>query len=614
MIQYRIEVANVHSHRYLVTLKVDRPAPMQRLSLPVWIPGSYMVREFARHLSPLTATQGSQACTVIQIDKCTWDVQCQGRGALVVQYEVYAFDTSVRTAFLDARRGFFNGTSVFLKVHERDTEVHQVKLTGLPKGWKVATSLKAIKVNTQGAGDYEAPDYDDLVDHPVELGDFWRGEFTAKGVRHEFVVAGASSDFDGDRLLADTKKIVEAQLTFWHGKRKAPFNHYVFMLNTVDDGYGGLEHRQSTALICGRRDLPRKGTPAKTDAYTTLLGLISHEYFHTWNVKRLKPVEFAPYDYTVENHTRMLWFFEGFTSYYDDQFLLRTGLIDAPTYLKLLGKTINQVWGTPGRHEYSVAQASFDAWTRYYRPDENSANATVSYYTKGSLVALALDLSLRQLPPVAEHQPTLDGVMLKLWHLGRPVTHEDVAQALADEARQLPPKGLPFTAKTVAAAWAQVLHAWTETTIDLPLTALLADTAVSWNTKAAPLPQRLGVRLSEAGGSVKVQAVMRHSIAEQTGLSAGDELLALDQWRLKRVEDLSTWHTPDRPQTLLVCRDQILVPLSLPALSPASSKKRQAKQAPQPNALGATGELIALAPVSTSDTSMQTRRKAWLTA
>ncbi|MDE2594967.1 MAG: hypothetical protein KGL57_12085, partial [Burkholderiales bacterium] len=322
----------------------------------------------------------------------------------------------------------------------------------------------------------------------------------------------------------------------------------------------------------------------------------------------------APYDYTAENHTRLLWFFEGFTSYYDDQFLLRTGLIDAPTYLKLLSKTVNQVWGTPGRHEYSVAQASFDAWTRYYRPDENTANATVSYYTKGSLVALALDLSLRQLPTVDGHQATLDGVMLKLWQLGRPIAHADIAQALADEARQLPPKGMPFKAAGVAKAWAEVLHAWTETTVELPLQTLLSEVAVTWNTKPAPLAQRLGLRLADAGGALKVQSIMRHSVAEAAGLSVGDELLALDQWRLKRVDDLNTWHTPTQPQTLLVSRDQIVLSLALPALNAPEGKKRKAGPVAGSATGGASPDLIALVSAPAPEAVLKARRQAWLKA
>ena len=587
MIQHRIEIAQLHAHLFKVNLRIEAPAASQRISLPVWIPGSYLVREFARHLSPLQARQGRRTCAVSQVDKCTWDIDCSGSTALEVSYEVYAFDTSVRAAFLDARRGFFNGTGVFMRVEGREQEPQAVRITGLPKGWSVHTALPSTKVDKLGCGDYLAPDYDALADHPVELGTPWHGEFTCKGVRHEFVVAGAPDDFDGDKLLADTRKVCEAQLTFWHGRRKAPFNHYVFMLNVVEDGYGGLEHRQSTALICSRKDLPRVNRQLSQDGYTTLLGLISHEYFHTWNVKRLKPRAFAPYDYQRENHTRMLWFFEGFTSYYDDQFLLRTGLIDADTYLKLLTKTTNQVLATPGRHTYSLGQASFDAWTRYYRPDENTANATVSYYTKGALVALALDLSLRRLPANQGAQPSLDGVMHALWALARPIDEGDIAQALAQVAGRppLPLDGEPDLSELrPEEAWARTLHRWTETCAELPLSALLDTHGVQWQAKDGSLAQQWGLKLQDNGGSPKVQAVMRGSLGEQWGLSVGDELLALDQWRLRKAEDLGTWQRKAMRQELLVCRDQRLLPLVKPAnwVASGAAQTVSLSQAKQP--------------------------------
>ncbi|MGH6647571.1 M61 family metallopeptidase [Aquabacterium sp.] len=597
MIDYRIEVGSAHAHRFVVTLRIARPQARQRLSLPVWIPGSYLVREFARHLSPLSAQQGQQVAEVVQLDKSSWEVDCSGKGALTVSYEVYAFDTSVRAAFLDSRRGFFNGTSVFLKAEGLEDQPQRLKITGLPKGWGVATGLAPLKVNAQGLGDYQAPDYDSLVDHPVELGTFWRGSFMAKGVPHEFIVSGASADLDGPRLLADTQRICEAQIAFWHGRRKPAFDRYVFMLNAVDDGYGGLEHRNSTALICARRDLPRTGRPVSTEAYQTLLGLISHEYFHTWNVKRLKPAEFAPYDYTQENYTRMLWFFEGFTSYYDDQFLLRTGLIDAKTYVRLLSKTINQVQATPGRHLYSVAQASFDAWTRYYRPDENTANGTVSYYTKGSLVGLCLDLSLRQCPAEGKATPSLDGVMLRLWQLQRPIHESDIAQALQLEAAGGPP------AWTGERSWAELLQTWVHGTDELPLQSLLGAAGVNWISKPAPLAQRLGVRLGDAGGSLKVQAVMRHGVAERAGLSASDELIALDGWRLRKSDDLALWHNERQDQPLLICRDQAMLTLTLPALSNGG-------QAGRPK--GASGDTIALTLAENLDAQTAQRRHQWL--
>lgn len=613
MIEFRVEVADVHSHRFQVTMRLAKPAARQRLRLPVWIPGSYLIREFARHLSPLSAEQGGQACAVTPVDKATWEVHAQGRGALTLRYEVYAFDTSVRAAFLDAQRGFFNGTSVFLQAEGFEDQPQRVTLAGLPRHWRVATALPAVKVNAQGAGVYEAPDYDALIDHPVEMGTFWRGEFTVRGVRHEFVVSGAADDLDGERLLADTRRICEAQIQFWHGRRKPDFAHYVFMLNAVEDGYGGLEHRQSTALICARKDLPRQGRPVPTDTYTTLLGLISHEYFHTWNVKRLKPTAFAPYDLTAENHTRMLWFFEGFTSYYDDQFLLRTGLIDQPTYLKLLTKTINQVRTTPGRFSHSVGQASFDAWTRYYRPDENTANATVSYYTKGALVGLALDLCLRLLPATEAGQPSLDGVMKALWALKRPITEADVAQTLSDVAGLPPDTEALRNADAAAPSWQALLHRWTEGCDELPLPRLLAAVGVQWLSKAAPLPQRLGVRLSEAQNVLKVQAVMRGGAAEAAGLSAGDECLALDGWRLRRIEDLTQWHHAERAQALLVCRDQRLLTLTLPALG--APVKAKASDAPlcAADVVGlALAEAAGIAPQGHDGPSIVQRREAWL--
>jgi predicted metalloprotease with PDZ domain len=443
MITYRIQVASAHAHLFRVTVTVPQPTLEQRLSLPVWIPGSYLVREFARHVSELRARVAGQELLLQQLDKATWMVPCTGRGALVVSYLVYAFDTSVRAAFLDAQRGFFNNTSLCLRVHGREAEAHRIELRGLPTGWQVATAMPAVKVDASGRGVYEAADYAELVDHPFKLGRFWRGQFKAHGVLHDYVVAGALPDFDGKRLLADVQKICEAQITFWHGgtaskntnakksaslKAKVPFQRYVFLHNLTEDGHGGLEHRASTALISPRRDMPQQGKPETGEGYANLLGLISHEYFHTWNVKRMRPAEFAQYDYTQENYTELLWFFEGFTSYYDDAFLLRTGLIDAPRYLRLLARTLSGVLASPGRQVQSVAQASFDAWVKYYRNDENTPNATISYYTKGSLVALALDLTLR-----TEGRGTLDDVMRHLWvtSCGGPVSEANIAQALA---------------------------------------------------------------------------------------------------------------------------------------------------------------------------------------
>ena len=565
-IRYRVEIADLHAHLFRVTLTVARPSAAQRVSLPVWIPGSYLVREFSRNLQRLEAHQDGRALKVLQLDKCTWALACSADAPLVLGYEVYAFDNSVRSAWLDAARGFFNGTSLLLRVHGQETRAHLLELVGSRalRDWQVATGLRALKTNRRGFGLYQAADYDELVDSPVEMGAFWSGAFEACGVRHRFVVAGAAASLDGEKLLADTQRICEAGIRFWHGAaggarlaHKPPHQDYVFMLNAVDDGYGGLEHRNSTALIGTRKDLPRlplakPGAARPSDGYTTLLGLISHEYFHTWNVKRLRPAEFTRHDYGQENYTSLLWFFEGFTSYYDDLLLRRAGLIDDAGYLKLLTKTVNQVLQTPGRLVQTVAQASFDAWVKYYRQDENTPNLTVSYYTKGAAVALCLDLGLR-----SEGRTTLDAVMRGLWRRckGGPMTEGDVCAVL----QQL--SGRP---------WSHEIDRWVHSTDELPLKRLLEQHGVLVHEEPAQLAQALGLRVSDGNG-ILIKNVLRGGAAEQAGFAAGDEWFGLDAvakkpadaWRLLRLEDLALYAVPGRPVTALVARDRRLIRLQL---------------------------------------------------
>ena len=287
----------------------------------------------------------------------------------------------------------------------------------------------------------------------------------------------------------------------------------------------------------------------------------------------------------------MLWFFEGFTSYYDDLILLRSGLLKPADYLKLLNKPINQVLATPGRLQQSVAQASFDAWTRYYRPDENTANSTVSYYTKGSLVALCLDLSLRLGAPRADGTtPSLDGVMQRLWNLQCPIDQGDVEQALSDEATTPPPHGKD---------WAQMLNTWVHGVGELPLEDLLSRFGIEWTNKPPSVTQQWGLRAQERVDGLRVQAVMRCSPAEDAGLSAGDELLALNGWRLKKAEDLQNWRTAKGPQTLLICRDQRLQEVRLP------------HGHDKPTGWGLSA-VITARPATAMDKPTQARQQAWL--
>ncbi len=571
-VHYSIDASDVNAHLFRITLSIARPVKNQQLSLPVWIPGSYMVREFSKHLQKLKATQNGKDVGIAQLNKCTWQVSSAAAKPLVLHYEVYAYDNSVRTAWLDAQRGFFNPTSLCLRAQGLTERAHhvQIKATNSIAACAIATGAGALKVDKNGFGTYQFSCYDELADTPFEMGNFWRGSFAVRGALHTFAVAGAPPSFDGKRLLADTQKIVESEMAFWHGApdktgkaaNQPPVNNYVFMLNAVDDGYGGLEHRNSTALICTRRDLPRLGQTKPADGYTTLLGLISHEYFHTWNVKRLRPAEFARYDYSQEQYTELLWFFEGFTSYYDDLLLRRAGLIDNAQYLKLLNKTINQVMQTPGGKVQSVAQSSFDAWVKYYRQDENTPNATVSYYTKGALVALCFDLTLR-----SEGKTTLDAVMRALWLRCKagPMAQADFVAVLQNLSGR---------------SYETELAQWVHGTAALPLERLLTAQGVQVVEDKPQLAQRLGLRVAESNGAVQVKVVLRGSAAEQAGFCPGDEWLAVGgsaarggMWRLNKLDDLLIY-TGDGAQSqtsktvqALVSRDKRLhtLKLALPA-------------------------------------------------
>lgn len=560
-VHYQVQAADLHSHLYRVTLTIPRPRPDQRVALPVWIPGSYLVREFSKNLQQLQARQGRRLIPVDQLDKCSWLITCDPEQPLELRYEVYALDNSVRTAWLDATRGFFNGTSLCLRVDGQEDAPHDLTLLvgAAPANWTVVTGLTAVKTDKRGFGHYRAANYDELADCPFELGAFWSGNFKAGGVSHRFIVAGAPPSFDGTRLLSDAQRICETAIRFWHAggqpngrSGKPPFASYLFMLNATDDGYGGLEHRNSTALICARRDLPRAdGKPG--DGYTTLLGLISHEYFHSWNVKRLRPAEFTRYDYRVENYTELLWFFEGFTSYYDDLLLRRAGLLDDAGYLRLLNKSINQLQQTPGRLIQSVAQASFDAWVKYYRVDENTPNATVSYYGKGALIALCLDLTLR-----AEGRHSLDDVMRALWLRCKagPMTESDLLAVLRDLSGR---------------SWSRELKRWVHSTAELPLRELLERHGVTIHEEPAQLAQRLGLRVSESG-SLQIKTVLRGGAGEQAGFAAGDEWVgvevgngkALSRWRLHKLDDLLLYAGGQNRVKALVTRDKRLLTLSLP--------------------------------------------------
>jgi predicted metalloprotease with PDZ domain len=530
-IHYQIRPHDLALHLFEVTLTVASPNKAgQEFSLPAWIPGSYMIRDFARNIVQIKAESKGKVVRLKKLDKQTWRAApCEH--ALTVRYQVYAWDMSVRSAHLDQTHGFFNGSSVFLRVHDQESLPHVVDIQR-PQGaayakWRVATALPELKAKRYGFGSYVAENYDALIDHPVEMGTFELMRFKAHGVAHDFVVTGKVPNLDQTRLCADLKKICEAQIAFFEPvTKKAPVSRYVFMTQAVGDGYGGLEHRASTALICSRSDLPVKGQTEMSEGYRGFLGLCSHEYFHTWNVKRIKPAVFAPYALERETYTPLLWLFEGFTSYYDDLILLRSGVIDEAAYMKLLAKTVNGVMRGSGRLKQSVAESSFDAWTKYYRQDENATNAIVSYYTKGSLVALTLDLTIRT---ETKGRKSLDDVMRLLWRRygrdfysmgnksGRGLTESEL-EAVFDEVTGLQLKS--------------VFDRAVRGTRDLPLEELLAQVSIHLENKNANAKPALGVRTSRDGSDCKLAAVYEGGVAHQAGLSAGDVLIAIDDLRV----------------------------------------------------------------------------------
>ncbi|TWI60882.1 putative metalloprotease with PDZ domain [Pseudoduganella lurida] len=560
-IAYTIAAKDLAAHLFQVTLTVQQPAADgQVLALPAWIPGSYMIREFSRNIVQIRAEAGGQAVPLTKLDKHSWQAPPVA-GPLVVQYDVYAWDLSVRAAHLDRTHGFFNGTSVFLRVPGQEDAPHVVDIQrpadDAARTWRVATALPELKAKRYGFGTYIARDYDELIDSPVEMGDFALATFTAHGVPHDVVITGRVPNLDMPRLCADLKAICETQISFFEPKtKKAPMDRYVFMTLAVGDGYGGLEHRASTALICARADLPSTAAEgaARSEGYIKFLGLCSHEYFHTWNVKRIKPAVFAPYDLQGENYTPLLWLFEGFTSYYDDLFLVRAGMITEQQYYKMLGKTVGGVLRGAGRTKQSVADSSFDAWGKYYRQDENAPNAIVSYYAKGSLIGLGLDLTIRQ---KTGGQRSLDDIMLALWQRygrdfypdGRQGVTPAGVEALFDEISGLRLKSY--------------FEKYIRGTEDVPLAKLLAPFGVKYVDERKGTKASLDANIGRDGADARLSAVHEGGAAHRAGLSAGDLLVALDGLRVSGNPNnldtlLARYRVGDTVQVHAFRRDELM--------------------------------------------------------
>jgi predicted metalloprotease with PDZ domain len=564
-VRYRIRPHDPHEH----VLRIDVFVPTAQsgrvqLRLPSWIPGSYLIREYAKHVIRVSASAGGMVLACKKTDKSTWEVTLGDHPRCVVQFDVYAFDRSVRGAFLDANRMYFNGAAVFPQVLGHTAGI-EVDIEGHDSQSRVATTLPAFATDGNGFGRYKAADYDALLDYPVEVSRHDRIEFAVRGVPHALVVTGAHRTSLA-RIAADAEKICATHVAMFHGDAAPAFSQYLFLLNVVPEGYGGLEHRDSTSLVCAPTDLPIDGDPTISEGYLQLLGLISHEYFHAWNVKRIRPAQFVPYDLTREAFTRQLWMFEGFTSYYDDLALVRAGVITRDDYLRLIGRNLTALARNAGRNVQSVAESSFDAWIKYYRQDENSQNAGTSYYLKGGLVGLLLDLTLR-----TSTAHTLDDVMRSLWQ--RWLTHGNAYAGTTEDELQGTVESLTDR------SWSEWFSRYVHGTDPLPLEAALQEMGVRvrWRAATGPgdrggrpeKPSLYGTNLFAWGLTLidgdKVKSVASGTSAAKAGVAAHDQLVAINGRKVAGglLPDTLARLRAGEHVTLHVFRDQLLREITL---------------------------------------------------
>uniref|UniRef100_UPI0040476859 M61 family metallopeptidase n=1 Tax=Polynucleobacter sp. TaxID=2029855 RepID=UPI0040476859 len=533
-IEYTVWPADLDGHRFHVQLRIQNPAPeAQVLQMPAWIPGSYLIRDFSKHIESIEAYSASptkRKLMLERIDNDHWQL-LNATGPVEILMTVYAFDTSVRAAYLDHERAFFNASSLCLAVQGQEHLPSALILVPPKNGstsyWTVQTSLQPVKTDAQGYGFYLARNYDELLDHPIAMGEFQIAQWRSNGVVHCMAIQGCIHEVDLKRLTKDLEAICTSTINLFEPKTKrAPFKRYLFLVNAVLSGYGGLEHRDSTALLCRRDQIPQIGNSFDEASYQEFLGLCSHEYFHAWLVKRIQPAAFQPYQLDRRNHTRLLWLFEGFTSYYDDLQLLRSGRIDLANYLKLVANNWNAILRGPGRHKQSLADSSFDAWTKYYQVDENTPNTVVSYYGKGALLALGLDLKIRQF---SDGHQSLDDVMRLIWQR-HGVSLSGIAEDGLDQIM------LDLFGKSFTKTWQQFKSRYIFGVEDIPLEKWFDSRFISVKaktlSKVEKIKLQLGLRHVDTNGWLKITHVLDGGAAQAAGLAPGDLLASINGQRI----------------------------------------------------------------------------------
>ena len=507
MLHYQIEFDDYRQHLIHVTLRFLAD-PTQVLSLPTWIPGSYLIREFSKHLESVKAyDEDGRLLQISKFEKNKWRLFNTDHELITVEYDVYAYDLSVRGAYVDQSRLYVNPACVCLGLDGQEDKAIEVEIFLPPelKHFQLATGLPH-KSFVSGRYTLKAKDYAELIDAPFELAEQSRFSFEAAGIAHEFVISGKHA-MNAARMQQDLEKICGTEIAMFGS---APFKNYTFMTMATGNSYGGLEHPNSTSLITPRDDLPKADEPLEpSKEYQRFLGLCSHEYFHSWLVKFIRPENFAHYNLNKEGYTSLLWIFEGFTSYYDDLILLRSGVINQESYVTLLKAQIERYLQNPGRTVQTVAESSFDAWVKFYRPDENTSNAGTSYYNKGCLVALCLDLGLRL------RGSSLDALMRKLY--------ENAQQGIQVSERTI----FDLCRELTNQDWAEQINHLINTTDELPLDQLLPEFGFSFelkNEQALPF----GLKVVDKPEGVLIQTARRDGAAAKVGLSANDVILAID--------------------------------------------------------------------------------------
>ena len=529
-VAHRVSIPAPHTHVVHVETTIAGDVPDELvLFMPVWTPGSYLVREYSRQIEGLVADAPARAT---KIRKNAWSVRGGGK-RVVVRYRVYANELTVRTSHVDDSHAFLVGAAVFLGIEGHESLGARVDIEA-PREWRVTTSL-----HTSPGGGFEAPDFDTLIDAPFEIGTHRQESFEVLGKPHRYSIwpAGLAGDADVRRLVDDTRSILAQEASLFGGS--LPYEAYDLLLHLSPRGRGGLEHASSAALIASPSAF------ATRDGYLDLLSLVAHEAFHAWNVKRLRPAGLTPYRYQEECYTRLLWWFEGATSYYDWRVLRMARLCSVDEYVDHLATEIGYVDQTPGRLVHPLEEASFDAWIKLYRPDENSANSTISYYRKGEVVCALLDLEIRAR---SAGKASLDRVLAMLWEeygaRGRAVP-EDGMQVIFERAA-----GVPL---------GDLFDAWIRSSSEIDFTPTLARFGLTLERTARPdaAPCTLGLRMRNDGGRATIAVVTRDGAAWRAGLDAGDEIVAVGGTRVEgaSVEVTLRGRAPGDTVDVVLARD-----------------------------------------------------------